>query len=90
MQNESPTIDWIITVEPRVGTVMDKAQHARRRTWRTSERLKGKLDKLVGYNADRPELRTSEAYEIALRAMSAALYQQKPKTLKTGDRVGMG
>lgn len=69
------TIHWITATDPRVGAVLDKARRSRCRTWRIYERLKGQLDGLVGYNADRPELRSSEAYEAAVQALDAALYR---------------
>lgn len=85
MKTENLNIDQIISLEPRVDKVINAARRARSRTWRTYERLKKKLDGLVGYNANQPELRTSAAYEVTLRAMSATLYQSK-----TGDHIGMG
>lgn len=69
------TIDWITSIEPRVGIVLDKARHSRCRTWRTYEHLKGQFDGLVGYTAYHVELRSSEAYETVMRALNAALHQ---------------
>ena len=65
----SKQLTWreILTIDPRLRAVIAEANRLESADWRDYERLKNQLYRLVGFRATRPELRTTEAYELAIR-----------------------
>jgi len=59
----------IAELEPRLLGLRAAARLTRRRhrTWHEYQRLRGLLSRLVGWHASRPELRSTEAYDLAHR-----------------------
>lgn len=75
-QSRPSTFAAVAAVEPRVANLVCEAARlraSRRVTWRDYEAFKRRLLCLVGWNARRPELRTTDAYDLAMHRLVAAL-----------------
>ena len=66
-------IDEIIALEPRVGTLLDEAQHEPCATWHDYANYKTRLEDLVGFYAEKEPLKSSLAYDVALKCLTRAL-----------------
>lgn len=55
----------ICRLEPRVATLLEQSPAARS-DWREYERIKRQLRRFVGWDAERPELQTSDVYQTVL------------------------
>lgn len=67
------TIEQIKEIEPRVKTILDEATRIRPVQPNDYPDYKSRLEPLVGYEAEKKELRTSAAYCSALHALCNAL-----------------
>lgn len=68
------TLPEIISIEPRVGELLaDAAATGERCDWRTYERFKARMRRLVGVNAEVSALVSVDAYEVVFRALCNAL-----------------
>jgi hypothetical protein len=70
------TWDVACAIEPALLALEQTAQRLRF-SWRNYERVKAVLKRLVGWGAVKPELQTSEAYDVAHKVVLAAL-EAKP------------
>jgi len=69
MENKQQlTIDEIIRIDPRIGTILDGIKVNRRSPKRRSlySPVKMQLSELVGYSAEHPGLRNAQAYDIVM------------------------
>ena len=62
------TIDEIIRIDPRIGTILDGIKVNRRspKRYKLYGTLKIQLSKLVGWSAEKQELRNTQAYDIVM------------------------
>ena len=67
------TINQIYAIEPRVKQVIDKAKEEENPNWETYSHYKAVLSSLVGFNAEKGELRSSKAYELAIKKLCDVL-----------------
>ena len=75
-QSRPSTFATVAAVEPRVADLVCEAARlraSRRVTFRDYEEFKRRLLRLVGWHARRPELRTTEAHDLAMHRLVAAL-----------------
>jgi len=69
MENKLPlTIDEIIRIDPRIGKILNGIKVNRRspKRYRLYGTIKMQLSEFVGWSAENPELRTSQAYDVAM------------------------
>lgn len=67
---ETPrTFADLVRLEPRLRLLRNDAAGLQRGDWHGWEQLKRELQRLVGWDAKRPELATSAAYELAIDAL---------------------
>ncbi len=66
-----PPATWqaICQIEPHLIGLKREAKRCRGRDWHAYERLKSRLEKLAGWGAAQPALRSSEAFDVAHRAV---------------------
>lgn len=67
------SIEEIVKLEPRVGALLEEARHSEEYRALTYLTYKRRLMKLVGWGAERAELRGQEDYDVALAALCVAL-----------------
>lgn len=67
------TLARVITIDPSIGTLLQRARCVPRASWRTYERLQAELSRYVGWGAADPRLASSRAYELAISALVEAL-----------------
>lgn len=67
------TIEQITQIEPRVKYVLNAASHVRKSDPHNYPRFKNLLEPLVGWEAEKEELRTTSAYYVAINALCEAL-----------------
>ena len=62
----APTWQYLVAIEPRLRSI-ERLARSIGSSWRDWERVKRALRPLVGWGAPRPELQSSECYDIAYR-----------------------
>lgn len=64
----------LTALEPELETLLEKTKAARPRRyfWNEWELIKGRLKYLVGWDAQKPELGSSEAWDIAYQRLLGA------------------
>lgn len=66
-------IEEIVKLESRVGTLLEEARHSEEYRALAYLTYKRRLMKLVGWGAERADLRGQEDYDVALAALCVAL-----------------
>lgn len=69
-------LTYLLTTEPRINKLLKQAQSRRlsgQRKYEAYEQYRGELERLAGWGAEKPELRTEEAYQTAIQALGKAL-----------------
>ena len=67
------SIREIVKLEPRIGALLEEARHGEEYWDLAYVTYKARLMRLVGWSAERDELRSGEDYDVALAALCEAL-----------------
>lgn len=63
----------IIKLEPRVKQVLDTAKHQPKRRYYVYDEMKNKLINYVGFYAENPKLKNTNAYEVCITELAKIL-----------------